>query len=201
MIAVSQLWIILSKRGGDCGSNILNQLRFTKPPPRGWRLLVLARKIVFADGAADLFERRPRLPGRVEEIAGFAHKPLGAERSFEFEDLFLFGDRRQTDNFPTLLIEHVADEVVLVQALHDDDDRAFLFVVEATVKCAVIEFRQVSDTASSGFKGSSMMMISAPRPVRTPPIEVESLRPFSCVVNSCTDCFPPTSFAPGNSLL
>jgi len=41
-----------------------------------------------------------------------------------------FGDRREAHNLPWLLAEHVADEVVLVQPLHDDDDGATAFVVD-----------------------------------------------------------------------
>src|SRR5258706_6292663 len=46
--------------------------------------------------------------------------------------------------------------------------------------------RRVSERASSAFSGSSMIMISAPRPVSTPPIEVESRNPPSFVSNSKT---------------
>jgi hypothetical protein len=45
-----------------------------------------------------------------------------------------FGDRRKAQEFPRLLPEHVADEVVLVQPLHDDDDHATALVVESAVE-------------------------------------------------------------------
>ena len=45
-----------------------------------------------------------------------------------------FGDRRKAHDLPRLLREHVADEVVLVQPLHDDDDGAMPLVVEPAVE-------------------------------------------------------------------
>jgi hypothetical protein len=60
--------------------------------------------------------------------------------------------------------------------------------------------RLVSESASSGFSGSSRIMMSAPRPVKTPPTEVDIRKPFSVVMNSPTDCFSGESLVPGNSL-
>ena len=37
--------------------------------------------------------------------------------------LVLLGDRRQADDLPILLRQHVADQIVLVQPVHDQDDR------------------------------------------------------------------------------
>ena len=51
-----------------------------------------------------------------------------------------FGDRRKAHHLPWLLAEHVADEVVLVQALHDDDDAATAFVVEPAVESVEVPF-------------------------------------------------------------
>ena len=39
--------------------------------------------------------------------------------------------------------------------------------------------RWACDNASSGFNGPSMMMRSAPRPVKTPPTEVASRQPWA----------------------
>jgi hypothetical protein len=44
-----------------------------------------------------------------------------------------FGDRRKAQDLPRLLREHVADEVVFVQPLHDDDDGAVAFVVQSAL--------------------------------------------------------------------
>ena len=40
--------------------------------------------------------------------------------------LVAFGDRRKRQHLPGFLLQDVADEVVLVQPLHDDDDAAAL---------------------------------------------------------------------------
>jgi len=45
-----------------------------------------------------------------------------------------FGDRWEAHNLPWLLAEHVADEVVLVEPLHDDDDGATALVIEPAVE-------------------------------------------------------------------
>jgi hypothetical protein len=44
--------------------------------------------------------------------------------------------------------------------------------------------RCACDNASSGFSGSSMMMMSARRPVSTPPTEVAMRQPCAVVSNS-----------------
>jgi hypothetical protein len=46
--------------------------------------------------------------------------------------------------------------------------------------------RWVCDKASSGLSGSSMMMISAPRPVSTLPTEAATRQPCAVVSNSGT---------------
>src|SRR3984893_7024417 len=55
---------------------------------------------------------------------------------------FVFGGyRRDRDHFPglTFEIEEAADQILHMQALHDDDDRAVLFVIEAGAERAAIE--------------------------------------------------------------
>ena len=49
-----------------------------------------------------------------------------------------FGAGREAENLPRLLREDMADEVVLVQPLHDNDDRAVPLVVEAAVKGVIV---------------------------------------------------------------
>jgi hypothetical protein len=89
-----------------------------------------------------------------------------------------FGDRRKAQDLPQLLREHVADEVVLVQPLHDDDDGAVALVIEPAVKGVVVPlvggFALRVGERLLGFSGSSIRMMSAPRPVSTPPVEVAS---------------------------
>ena len=45
-----------------------------------------------------------------------------------------FGDGRKAHDFPGLLLEDVANEIVLVQPLHDDHDGALTLVVEPAVE-------------------------------------------------------------------
>jgi hypothetical protein len=45
-----------------------------------------------------------------------------------------FSDCRKTQDLPRLLPEHVADEVVLMQSLHDDDNGPVTLVVEPAVE-------------------------------------------------------------------
>ena len=54
--------------------------------------------------------------------------------------LVLFGDCREAQNFPLLLAEDVADQVVFVQPLHDDDDGATALVVLPAVEGVVEPF-------------------------------------------------------------
>jgi hypothetical protein len=44
----------------------------------------------------------------------------------------------ESEDIPVLLTEHVADEVVLVQPLHDDDNGAATLVVEPAVKRVIV---------------------------------------------------------------
>jgi len=48
------------------------------------------------------------------------------------------GDRRERDDLLSFLLEEMAIEVVLMQALHDNDDRAPGLVVEAGIERAVV---------------------------------------------------------------
>src|SRR6202030_740740 len=81
-------------------------------------------------------------------------------------------------------------EVVLVQPLHDDDDGAVALVIEPAVKGVVVPlvggFALRVGERLLGFSGSSIRMMSAPRPVSTPPVEVASRYPCRVVTNSCT---------------
>jgi Resolvase, N terminal domain len=56
----------------------------------------------------------------------------------EFNDLLLQRDRWHVQMIPTALLQEVASEVVLMQALHDRNDGARLFVIEARDECAAI---------------------------------------------------------------
>jgi hypothetical protein len=79
----------------------------------------------------------------------------------------------------------MAGEIVLVQPVHDHDDRTAPGVdqpaVEGVSNQPLPACRWVCKSASSGFSGSSMMIMSAPRPVTTPPTEVASQQPGAVV--------------------
>jgi hypothetical protein len=49
-----------------------------------------------------------------------------------------FGDRREAEHFPRFQTEDVADEVVLVQPLHDEENGAGALVVEPAVESVEI---------------------------------------------------------------
>jgi hypothetical protein len=74
----------------------------------------------------------------VEEIAGPSVMDV-ARAETQSIGRILFRDRWQGHHLPVLLAEDVADEIVLVQTLLDDDDRALGLVVEATVEGVVVE--------------------------------------------------------------
>src|ERR1700746_1046721 len=71
---------------------------------------------------------------RVQRLALTAPEAARSPDRLDAVHLVGFGDRREAQNLPRLLREHVADEVVLVQPLHDQDDRAVALVVEPAVK-------------------------------------------------------------------
>ena len=70
-------------------------------------------------------------------MQGLALTTCEAPRSQDRLDLVHlvhFGDRRKAQDFPLLLRENMADQVVLVQPLHDDNDGAVPLVVESAVE-------------------------------------------------------------------
>src|SRR5208282_4107081 len=55
-----------------------------------------------------------------------------------YDVLFVdFGDGRERGDLPSFLFEDMTDEIVFVQTLHDDDDRAPGLVIEARIERAV----------------------------------------------------------------
>ena len=92
-------------------------------------LLVLTGEMVFADGPTDTGEGVKRLPVGMQRVApaapGRAHSPDRLEPVL----LIGFGDGRKAEHLPLLLRENMADQIVLVQPLHDDDDGSSLLVV------------------------------------------------------------------------
>jgi len=59
------------------------------------------------------------------------------QRRLDHVRLVVLGDRREAHDLPWLLRQHVADQVVFVQPVHDQDDRTLPLVVEARVEGVV----------------------------------------------------------------
>src|SRR5204863_9159374 len=85
-------------------------------------LLILAGEIVFADRPADVLAGGERLALGVQCLALPPGEALRPPDRFDLVHLPGFGNRRKAHHLPRLLPEYVADEVVLVQPLHDNDD-------------------------------------------------------------------------------
>jgi hypothetical protein len=74
----------------------------------------------------------------VQQLARFPSFHLRSDGRVEVPDFGLLRDRRQAHHLPLLLAEHVAYQVIQMQALHDDDDGPVLLVVEAAVQRVVV---------------------------------------------------------------
>jgi hypothetical protein len=106
-----------------------------QPAAQGCRgLLILAGEIVLADRPADVREGGERLTRGVQHLARLPGEALRPPYRHDLVDLVGFGDRPKGHDLPRLLPEHVADKVVLVQPLHDDDDGAAALVVKPAVE-------------------------------------------------------------------
>ena len=101
------------------------------------RLLILAGKVVFADRASDAVEGFERLAIGVQRLTPRALEAPRSPDGFDPMHLIGFGDRWKAQDIPRLLGQYVADKIVLVQPLHDDDDGAMPFVVQAAVERVV----------------------------------------------------------------
>ena len=91
-------------------------------------------------------------------------------RLADLDALILFRDRGKVQMFPSAIVEQNAGEIVDVQSLHHEDDGALATDCRSatSVWCCTQSahlVRAVSEYASSAFSGSSMMMMSPPRPV------------------------------------
>src|SRR5207248_7776110 len=105
---------------------------------RGGGLLILAGEVVFADRPPNTVEGVERLTVGMQGLALTAPEALLSPDGLDSVHLVGLGDRRKAQDLPTLLREHMADEIVLVQPLHDDDDGAMALVVEPAVKGVVV---------------------------------------------------------------
>ncbi len=92
-------------------------------------MLILAGKVVFADRPPDAVQGVERLTIGVQRLTAPARAASRFQDRLDLVGFIGFGDRRKPHDFPGLLREDVADEIVLVQPLHDDDDSAAPLVV------------------------------------------------------------------------
>src|SRR6516162_1426533 len=103
-------------------------------------MLILAGKIILAYRATNVLQNEERLARRMQCLARTAGEASRSPDRVDRVHLVGFGDRRKAHNLPRLLAEHVANQVVLVQPLHDDDDAAKAFVVEPAVESVEVPF-------------------------------------------------------------
>jgi hypothetical protein len=100
-------------------------------------LLVLPGKIVLTDRTADMVEGGKRFAGGMQGLALMAGEAPRPPDRLDRVNLVVLGDRREAHDLPRLLPQDVTDEVILVQALHDDDNGALLLVVLPAVEGVV----------------------------------------------------------------
>ena len=82
-------------------------------------------------------EHRQGLALRVQRLAAAAREMLRPQHRVDEQRLVRLGDRREAHDLPRLLRQHVPREVVLVQSVHDEDDRASELVVQSAVEGVV----------------------------------------------------------------
>src|SRR5262249_52061998 len=104
---------------------------------RGGVLLVLSVEGPAPHADALAIQERLREPLRPEQITGLYRLPLSARRKPKQRISFRRG--RQAHMFPARALagEHVAGEIELVQALHDDDLDSGFGVIDAAAKCGI----------------------------------------------------------------
>jgi hypothetical protein len=69
----------------------------------------------------------------MQRFAAPADEGSWPQNRLDLVHFVLFGDCRKGDDVPWLLSEHMANEIVLVEPLQDDDNGAGTLVVEPTV--------------------------------------------------------------------
>ena len=124
------------ERLGQFARRVMFEPRPLNEAAAQWRrgLLVLAGEIIFADRAADLLEHRRGLALVVQRLAPPPRKVPRAPHRLNRVRLVLLGDRRAAHDLPIFLGQHVADQIILMQPVHDQHDRTFLLVVEPAVE-------------------------------------------------------------------
>ncbi len=85
----------------------------------------------------------------MQYVASFALEQTPAERAFDLVDFIRFSDRCERQYLPVFLLDDMTHQVILMQPLHNDDDRAPLLVVEPRQERVVIPF---IDRLTPGFR-------------------------------------------------
>lgn len=69
----------------------------------------------------------------MKSFTGFPPNDASPIRSCDEVRFVFFGDGRKPDMLPVFLLQDVADQIVLVQALHNNNDASGLLVIEPAV--------------------------------------------------------------------
>jgi len=112
-------------------------------------LLILAGKVILSGVFANNVERKFRFPFRLEDLTGLALKCPLPPRTLDNMRFVFLRYRRKRQDVPISLLHYVADQVVLVQPLHDNNDYTGFFIVEATKKSVAVP---VVNTVAPGFR-------------------------------------------------
>jgi hypothetical protein len=128
---VSQLCTTWSKLEGKLLGAKTPKPRLLDHAAAGGRrvLLVLAGKIIFAEARADPAQRLQGFSLGMQRLAGPSFERPASERRLDDMPFVGLGDRGKREDVPAFSSQDVADEIVFVQPLHDDDDYALGFVV------------------------------------------------------------------------
>jgi hypothetical protein len=128
-------------RGLFSGYIALKPLRFHHAVAKRRRLLsVLAGEVVFSDGAARMFEDRQGLALGVERFSNLPTNRACTERRLYQVNFIFLSDGRQPYMFAGLLLQDVSDQIVLVQALHNNqalnnNDDATILLLRLLIIC------------------------------------------------------------------
>ena len=101
---------------------------------RNRALLILSREIEAAERASDPVEHRTRLSRLVQDLA---RRSVVYQIRPDCHFLVDFGNRRQIEMNPRFFLKQVADQILKMQALHDDDDHVASFVVESRIEGSI----------------------------------------------------------------
>ena len=92
-------------------------------------MLILTGEVVFTDRSTDAVEGVERLATGMQGLALTAGKASRFQDRLDLVSFICLGNRRKAQNLPGLLPKDVADEVVFVKPLHNDDNGTVPLVV------------------------------------------------------------------------